>query len=585
MIPETEKRIFLVDSTSPFFVGKLRSTINWSKVPFARLEGEGKKGRIRKKTWKDIRERYGKYLKKIKAYGFNSVSLDELCYLLDFPFYPDTVRSNIARYRKRLGQIISLAVEKGIRVFITSDIMFSNVELQRHISSDFESQLKLLKVSVESFFRAYPGVSGIIFRMGEADGVDVKGFFHSKLLIRTAAQGNRLIREMLPLFEEAGKTMIFRIWSPGAYAIGDIMWNRKTLNRLIRGISSENFVLSLKYGESDYFRYLRLSPNFRGLMVKFIVEFQTRREYEGFGSYPSFVGWEYRQFYTKIKDHPNFHGIQVWCQTGGWSGFRNYTFMKGSSLWNELNTWVTIRMFRYNQGIKKSTAKFLRRFVLKDKSLAGDELKEKSRQFRRFLKLSDFLVLRVLYIRGFAEQRRYFFRMRVPPLVHAFWDTVSVSPVMRILIRSTGARFDLEHRKVRKALTEMKSLAEGLSLQYESEYHRDLFSLYAYAQEALCADDPADASAKLSALAPAFNEKYKGVYSISVLPVKRSVGGFFVVQFAKIALRRHSSYRLIDRILFCPPLRYLYVLLIRFNRKRLPGVVNSRAMSAEDLLS
>ncbi len=585
MTADAEKRIFLVDSTSPFFVGKLKSTINWSKVPYARLENQGKKGIIRKKTWKDIRDRYGKYLKKIKAYGFNSVSLDELCYMLDFPFYPDAVRSNIFRYRKRLGQLITLAVENGIRVFITSDIMFSNPDLKQNVPSDFESQLRLLKVSVESFFRMYPDVSGIIFRMGEADGVDVKGFFHSKLLIRTPSQGNRLIREMLPVFEAAEKTMIFRIWSPGAYAIGDIMWNRKTLNRLIRGINSESFILSLKYGESDYFRYLRLSPNFRGLQVKFIVEFQTRREYEGFGSYPSFVGWEYRQFHRKIKDHPNFCGIQVWCQTGGWSGFRNYTFMKGSSIWNELNTWVTIRMFRYNQGIKKSTSKFLRRFILKDRKLAGEELKQKSLQFRRFLKLADFLVLRVLYIRGFAAQRRYFFRMRVPPLVHVFWDTISVSPVMRILIRSTGARCELKHKKVQKALAEMQNIAENLNLKYDGEYHKDLFTVYAYAQEALTADDPSDAAAQLSVLSPAFNAKYEGLCRISLLPLKRSVGGLFVLQFAKTALRGRSAYRLIDRILFNSLLRHFYVLLIRLNRRRLPGVVNSRAMSAEDLLS
>ena len=300
---EAEDKIYLVDSISPFFVGKLKSTINWSKVPYARLE---KGGKIRKETWNDIKERYEKYLKKVKAYGFNAVSLDEMCYLLDFPFYPDNVRHNIRRYRKRLGKLIDLASEMKLKVFITSDIIFSNRDIRKNILSDFESQLSLLKISVENLFGMFPSVAGVILRMGEADGVDVKGYFHSRLLIRTADQGNRLIRQLLPVFESGGKTMLYRIWTPGAYAIGDIMWNRKTLNRLIRGIRSDFFVLSLKYGESDFFRYLNLSRNFRDLSVRFIVEFQTRREYEGFGSYPSFTGWEYRRYYRQIKQNPNF---------------------------------------------------------------------------------------------------------------------------------------------------------------------------------------------------------------------------------------------------------------------------------------
>ncbi|WP_319416555.1 hypothetical protein [Marispirochaeta aestuarii] len=195
--------------------------------------------------------------------------------------------------------------------------------------------------------------------------------------------------------------MIFRTWTVGANKIGDLMWNPLSLDRLLRGVESDLFVLSMKYGESDFFRYLDVSPHFFSITVKLIVELQTRREYEGFGSYPSFVGWEYRRIHRRLKDLSNLAGIHVWCQTGGWSRFRDRTFLKKSSLWNELNTWVTIRMFRYDESVKKALKGFHRRYLQKGRKLSREERRKEIAGLRRFLKLSDYLVLNVLYIPGF----------------------------------------------------------------------------------------------------------------------------------------------------------------------------------------
>ncbi|WP_319416554.1 hypothetical protein [Marispirochaeta aestuarii] len=76
------------------------------------------------------------------------------------------------------------------RVFITTDIVFSNEYLQEMIPQDFASQLDLLYSAFEQVFRDFPLLSGAILRIGEADGVDVDGFFRSRLLVRTAAEGN-----------------------------------------------------------------------------------------------------------------------------------------------------------------------------------------------------------------------------------------------------------------------------------------------------------------------------------------------------------------------------------------------------------
>ncbi|WP_319560534.1 hypothetical protein [Marispirochaeta sp.] len=329
-----QDKLYLIDTITPFFVRKIKHTVNWSKVPFATLEKKGKPG---KKTFREIEESFSRYLRRVKSYGFNGISLDELCYLLEYPFYPPAEAKKIRRYRRYLGRLMEIASEMDFRIFITTDIVFSNEYLREQVPQDFASQLDLLSSAFEQVFRDFPLLSGGILRIGEADGVDVNGFFRSRLLVRTAREGNTLIHHLLPLFEEAGKTLIFRTWTAGAHKIGDLMWNPRTLARLIRGVESDSFVLSMKYGESDFFRYLDVSPHFFSAPVKLLLELQTRREYEGFGSYPSFMGWEYRRIHRRLKELPNLVGIHVWCQTGGWSCFRDRTFLKKSSLWNDQN--------------------------------------------------------------------------------------------------------------------------------------------------------------------------------------------------------------------------------------------------------
>lgn len=574
--------IYMIDTTSPFFVKKFKSTINWSKVPFARLE---KKGRPRKRTFKEIQARFKGYIKRVKSYGFNAVSLDELCYLVEFTVYPDETARNILRYRKFLGRLIDLAVEAELAVYLTTDVIFSNPVLEREFGQDFPSQCALLTQAVEQVLYDFPAIAGIIFRIGESDGVDVKGFFRSKLLIRTPEEANRLIRELLPLFESTGKQLIFRTWSAGAYEIGDLMWNPRTLRRTVKGIDSPNFILSMKYGEADFFRYLELCRHFERSRVRFLVELQTRREYEGFGAYPSFVGWEYISYWRRLKELPHMAGIHVWCQTGGWSRFTNYTFMKGSSLWNELNTWITIRIFRYDESVSAGLKQFHRRFLRRGRLLKRAERVEEVNRLARFLRLSDRLVRQVLYLPGFASRRRYFFRMRVPPLLHAFWDAMTITPLFRGVFREAGCRGpEMSLAEMREALAEMQSIATELELPYKAEFHAELFTIFYRAQEALCRDDPREAEEALNELIPPFNAKYGELYHFQLRSLRRPVTTALAGIAARILLRPRRPYRPLDRIIFHPALRFLMLGMIKLAKRGMPEFVDTQAMSIEELL-
>jgi hypothetical protein len=224
-------------------------------------------------------------------------------------------------------------------------------------------------------------------RFGEADAKDVHGTFRSALVLRTSAQVRRFLGGVLPVFERCQKLLVLRTWSVGVYAVG-VMWHRRTFTRAFSSLHSPNLILSLKYGESNFFRFLPLNAHFFHSPHQKIIEFQTRREYEGFGEYPAFVGWEYEGYLRALHSAPNVIGASLWCQTGGWGSFRRLTYLHNSSIWVELNTFVTARMCR-GLSCEQAIEQFCRRF----------QPHIPVPPFVQFLRLADEAIKHLLYTR------------------------------------------------------------------------------------------------------------------------------------------------------------------------------------------
>jgi hypothetical protein len=147
---------------------------------------------------------------------------------------------------------------------------------------------------------------------------------------------------LLPVFEARDTVLIVRTWTLGAYPIGDLMWNRRTYDAVFGDVASRYLIVSLKYGDTDFFRYLDVNPLFFHGPQQKIVEFQCRREYEGMGEYPSFVGWLHARYLTALRERScNLVGMFA-IQAGGWAPFRRLAFCGDGSIWNELNTYATV---------------------------------------------------------------------------------------------------------------------------------------------------------------------------------------------------------------------------------------------------
>ena len=76
-------------------------------------------------------------------------------------------------------------------------------------------------------------------------------------MIQKPAQARQLLLYLLPTCEKHSRRLIFRTWTVGAYRIGDLMWHRGTFTSVFDGLKSPSLVISMKYGESDFFRYLQ----------------------------------------------------------------------------------------------------------------------------------------------------------------------------------------------------------------------------------------------------------------------------------------------------------------------------------------
>jgi hypothetical protein len=357
----------------------------------------------------------------------------------------------------------------------------------------------------------------------------------------------------------------------GATRAGDLIWNSGTFDRAFRDVESENFIVSMKYGDHDFFRYLELNPHFfRGSMKK-INELQPRREYAGFGEYPSFVGWEYRRFYERLSREPSFCGIHVWCQTGGWSDFRNFTFMKNSSYWNELNTVVTLRIFRYGLTVEEAVISF-----------AGHDDIEK---YMEFLRLADEAVMKLLYLPEFASQRLFFNRVRIPPLLHVSWNNVTVTDHLITFYR---AFIDDREEIVRSGyealacVRRMGPMAGELGIPYNHDFHYDTFELLALCLDLMMSDDPRDLLERIRPLLENYERNYPERYRfyINVSGMRRSP---VMRLLLFVSARKRPAYRLIDRFLFNRIMARMYLLAFFLMRNRLPGFVNRQGMAVSSI--
>ncbi|WFB35781.1 hypothetical protein P3T73_16640 [Kiritimatiellota bacterium B12222] len=565
--------LFLIDGISPFFKGyREGKRINWSKIPFEHLE---KDGRADCERLDQITVDFEIFCDRAAEMGYTGITLDDMAHMVPHEDYEAEINDKIQVYVSYYRKWIACARARGFKVFITTDFLFTTPASEKKMGWSYGAKVKWFRRLLRSFFDSFPDVSGLILRIGEVDGKDVTGDFRSHLLLRTCPQARKFLREILPEFENAGRFLIFRLWSVGAYPVGDLIWNRKTLKSIFDPFDSPNLILSIKHGESDFFRHLPLNKQFTRSHHKKIVELQARREYEGCGEFPSYIGNDVEDIRGYLQGIQGLVGMSVWCQTGGWTRFGRLTFMENSSVWNEINTWVCIRIFKYGDSAPEALRLFAARFLNPEQGEALIEL----------MNASDLAVKRLLYIDDYALRKLYFRRVRLPSTLSVYWDRILIlHPIRKVLkcLVDSGEEKVEQGNDALKIVEVMRSIAhknelpaDGLEMMYRS------FEILAEARKYYFLPFNDETVAVLQQLIVAYKEAFPVRYSVRMELTPFTVDSKSLRLFLRTLLREKRGYRVIDHLFTIRFLSILFPVLRKLGKGVIPDFMHKQAMGIE----
>jgi len=564
--------LFLVDAIGPFFRGCDRHNINWSKIPFSNLE---RNGTLDPDKQRSVEEAFVRFVHTVSAMGFNAITLDDVAHLYCHPAYPASLRAKIANYRTWYRRLFRIARAHGLRILLTTDIMFYHPSTARLLGRNERKIAAFLREAFVQLFEQFPEVEGVILRIGESDGLDVEGDFHSRLVIQTPTQARSYVEQLLPVFERYRRLMVFRTWSVGIYKVGDLIWNRHTFAETFGGLDSEQLIISLKYGESDFFRFLPLNKLFYYTDHKKIIELQARREYEGFGEYPSFVGWDYESYARQLARARNVVGAWVWCQTGGWAPFRRLTFLDDSSIWNEINTYVTLRIVKDRWTTEQAVEAFCKERL--------DH--RKWRHLLQLLRLSDEVVKELLYIEEFSRRKIFFRRLRVPPLIWAYWNHILINHALRKILRIYVWDGEREVTRARAALDKignMIELVEHLGIPSEGlRFQYDTFEILAAAREYFFQPFSEAIVERLSRLKKAYEARYTTRYFIHVNFRRARIQRSHLRLILALLLRYQRGYRLLDKLFTLRMMMLIHPFMRLWHRRWVPEFARRQAMGLD----
>jgi hypothetical protein len=565
----------LIDGIGPFFRGYQKRRINWSKIPFPHLATAGP---AYTPQWRAIHEDLEIFARRVSSLGYNAVSLDDVAHLSDHPWFEPEIRTRNAVFRQQFRSLFGLLGAHGLRVYLTADFVTTSEAVDARLRGGSAVATKWFQELIDACLDDFPQIEGIILRIGEADGHDVRDPLRSRLILRTAREVNRMLRGLLPIFEARGRRLVFRTWTVGAHLIGDLIWHRGRLASALKGIASRHLVLSMKYGESDFFRYLPLNRHFFRIDLPKIIELQARREYEGAGEYPSFIGWDCERYARELAGARDVLGISVWCQTGGWHAFRRLAFLEREAVWIDLNATVALRIFKERASVEEAVASF---FDGRDVSAAME-----------LLRLAEVVILEILYVEEFAREKLFFRRVRIPPLLHVYWDSIFINQSVRRLllhfvrdpeeaIRAGEAAFGLFDRMI--------VLARHIGLPDEDLcFMRDTFSLLLLARRFyLLPPEPA-----LDEEIKSAKKAYKARWPRSRRQRYRVRLDFETDRFNRrtmkwlmgLVVRRQRGYRhVLDRLFTLNVLSWIYFLFRSRQQKTLPKFLRKTAMGVDSL--
>lgn len=267
-------------------------------------------------------------------------------------------------------------------------------------------------------------------------------------------------------------------------------------------------------------------------------------------------------------------GASVWCQTGGWGTFRRLTYLTDSSIWVELNTFVTAHMCR-GLRCEHAVALFCQRF----------QPEIPVQPFLQFLRLAEEVINDLLYIPELAERKLFFRRSRVPPLTHVFWDRIVINTGLRTVLCAMVTdrrRAITEGRMALRKLDTMRQIAAAHGLpDMGLQLQQDTFEILATAREYLWGEATPGVQQRLQDLIMHYRARYTRRYTVETNFAGRYIPSRSLRLLLRLLLRERPRYRLIDHLVVLRLFPLLYPLIWRWRRHLFPSFACDHGMGID----
>ncbi|WP_127476915.1 hypothetical protein [Microbacterium sulfonylureivorans] len=343
----------------------------------------------------------------------------------------DEHRAQALALREAFGPFWQHADDLGMDVFLRTDMLTLTTPLEDYLVDTFGSLdtenpalWDVYAAGLDELYDAEPALDGILIRIGEAGQVyDVEGWdYYSQLAVRTPTAVRTMLETLSAQAEASDREVIFRTWSVGVGAVGDMHTNPASYEAVLGGIDSPALIVSTKYTLGDFYSWLPLNDTLEQGAQRRIVEFQSRREFENFGAFPNDLGREYQYALQTLLDaNPNIEGVWVWTQDGGpWRAGPMTLYLK-AGFWQlyELDTVVAAALTRDPEtDVADVTAGWARQWFSDDPETVGAIVEA--------MGLSREAIEQGMYIEQFADQRVFAIGLEPPPMMWIFeWDILT----------------------------------------------------------------------------------------------------------------------------------------------------------------
>ena len=427
-----------------------------------------------------LAEAYGEFdafLRHVLAEGYNAVAFPGFVEYVTFDGVDgayeegDDHTARALALREAFAPFWDRAEELGMDVFLRTDMLALTTPLEQYLVGRFGSLdtanpelWDVYTTGLDELYAAAPALDGILIRIGEAGEVyDVDGWdVSSKLAVTEAPQVQVMLEAFTGQAEASDREVIFRSWSVGVGAVGDMHTNVESYDEVLAGIDSPGLIVSTKYTLGDFYSWLPLNDTLAQGDQRRIIEFQSRREFENFGAFPNDLGPEYQYaLQTLLAENPHIEGVWVWTQDGGpWRAGPMTLYLK-TGFWQlyELNTQLAGVLARDpDADVAAVTAGWAREWFSDDPATVS--------AITEAMALSREAITQGLYIEPFAEQRVFAIGLEPPPMMWIFeWDILAGdSAVLDVIYEVSRDQIDAAiagGERAAAAVDEMQALVSG----------------------------------------------------------------------------------------------------------------------------